>query len=55
MRSVDECKEVLELAKGEAEAIIPSEIIDDTIQHLTDYQKLECEMSWCRNPEGMGR
>ena len=55
MIDIDKCKEVLECAAGEAEAIIPTEIIESTIQHLEDYQKLKYEKSWDDSPEAMGR
>lgn len=55
MVDIKECKEVLELAIGEVEAFIPSEIIESTIKHLEDYQKLKYEKSWDDFPEAMGR
>ena len=55
MVDIDECKEVLELAIGETEAVIPGEIIESTIKHLEDYQKLKYEKSWADFPEAMGR
>lgn len=55
MIDIDKCKEVLECSIGEAEAIIPREIIESTIQHLEDYQELKFEKSWDDSPEAMGR
>lgn len=55
MIDVEECKKVLECSIGEVEAIIPREIIESTIQHLEDYQKLQFEKSWDDSPEAMGR
>ena len=55
MVDIDECKEVLELAIVEVEAVIPSEILESTIKHLEDYQKLKYEKSWDDFPEAMGR
>lgn len=55
MIDVEECKKVLECSIGEAEAIISREIIESTIQHLEDYQKLKFEKSWDDSPEAMVR
>ena len=55
MVDIDKCKEVLELAIGEVEGIIPDEILESTIQHLEDYQRLKIEKSWDDSPEAMGR
>jgi len=52
---IKECKQVLEAAIGEADYIIPQEIIQSTIQHLTDYETLKFDVSWDCAPEAMGR
>lgn len=44
--SVDECIEILELAEGSVDAHIPSNIIDDVIYWLGQYEKLKLYHSW---------
>jgi len=39
MRSIKECKNILELAIGYTESVIPSEILRDTIAYLDNYEK----------------
>lgn len=55
MRTIEECKKILECAIGEVDYIIPHDVLEDTIQHLDDYKKLKIEKSWEDYPEGMGR
>lgn len=43
MRSIKECKDILELAIGYTESVIPSEILRDTISYLDNYEK---EIAW---------
>lgn len=43
MRSIKECKDILELAIGYTESVIPSEILRDTISYLDNYEK---EIVW---------
>ena len=43
MRSIKECKNILELAIGYTESVIPSEILRDTISYLDNYEK---EIAW---------
>lgn len=44
--SVDECIEILELAEGSVDAHIPSNIIDDVIYWLEQYEELKLYHSW---------
>lgn len=55
MISADECKRVLELAIGEAEYVIPEDVLKAAIHYISEYQRLEIETSWDRCPETMGR
>ena len=55
MITINDCKDALELAIGEADAVIPDEIIEATLQYLGEYEKLKIEMSWIDCPERMGR
>lgn len=53
--TVKEVKEILELAIGEVEAHIPSDVIEQTLLYLTEYEKMEIAESWDKYPEEMGR
>ena len=55
MRTVDECKDILELAIGEVEYSIPSDVLEDTITYLEKYKELKSDASWDKFPEMMGR
>ena len=55
MRTVKECMDILELAIGEVEYSIPSDVLEDTIEYLKKYKKLATEKSWEMFPEKMGR
>ena len=53
--STDECKQVLEAAIGEANAIIPDEVLEWAIFYINEYIRLKIEKSWAESPERMGR
>ena len=55
MTSVDECISILEMAIGEAEHILPSEVIEDIMEYLRDYKRMKTAKSWDEYPECMGR
>ena len=55
MRSVDQCKEILECAIGEVDYAIPSDVLEDTIKYLEELDRLQLEISWMKYPESMGR
>lgn len=55
MKSVNECKGILEAAIGECEQIIPSDVLESTIKYLDELLKLRNEKSWDMFPEAMGR
>ena len=53
--SADECITVLEAAIGEAEYVIPGNVITSAIYYIGEYQRLKIDESWDRCPERMGR
>lgn len=53
--TVKEVKEILELAIGEVELHIPSDVIEQTLQYLTEYEDMKIAESWVKYPEEMGR
>lgn len=53
--TVEEVKEILELAIGEVEAYIPSDIIEQALLYLTEYERLEIAESYDIYPDEMGR
>ena len=46
-----EVKSILECAIGEVEAVIPSDVLKQTIAYLSDYEYLKSESSWDKYPE----
>ena len=55
MRTVKECKEILELAIGEVDHTVHADILESTICYLNEFEKLKAEKSWSNYPEQMGR
>lgn len=53
--TVEEVKEILELAIGEVELHIPSDVIEQTLRYLTEYEKMKIAESWDIYPDEMGR
>lgn len=55
MRTIKECEDILEIAIGEVDYAIPSDVLEDTIEYLREYEKTKSERSWRDFPECMGR
>lgn len=55
MRTIKECEDILELAIGEVDYSIPSDVLEDTITYLQELRKMKEEKSWEDYPECMGR
>lgn len=53
--TVKEVKEILELAMGEVESSIPSDIIEQMLLYLTEYENMKIAKSWDKYPEEMGK
>lgn len=53
--TVKEVKEILELAIGEVELHIPSDVIEQVLLYLTEYEDMKIAESWEKYPEEMGR
>ena len=53
--TVKEVKEILELAIGEVEAYIPSDVIEQALLYLTEYKDMKIAESWEKYPEEMGK
>ena len=53
--TVKEVKEILELAMGEVESSIPSDIIEQMLLYLTEYENMKIAESWEKYPEEMGK
>ncbi len=53
--TVEEVKEILELAIGEVELHIPSDVIEQTLRYLTEYEKMKIAESYDIYPDEMGR
>ena len=53
--TVKEVKEILELAIGEVEAYIPSDVIEQALLYLTEYNDMKIAESWEKYPEEMGK
>ena len=49
--SADECISVLECALGEAQSVIPDEILQASIGYIEEYKILRSEISWYECPE----
>ena len=52
--TVKEVKEILELAIGEVEAHIPSDVIEQALLYLTEYEDMKIAELWEKYPEEMG-
>ena len=53
--TVKEVKEILELAMGEVESLIPSDVIEQMLLYLTEYEDMKITESWEKYPEKMGK
>lgn len=53
--TVKEVKEILELAMGEVESLIPSDVIEQMLLYLTEYENMKIAESWEKYPEEMGK
>ena len=53
--TVEEVKEILELAMGEVESLIPSDVIEQMLLYLTEYEDMKIAESWDKYPEEMGK
>ena len=49
--TIVEVKSILECAIGEVEAVIPSDVLEQMIVYLSDYEYLKSESSWDKYPE----
>ena len=50
--TIAEVRSILECAIGEVEAVIPSDVLEQAIAYLTEYENLKSEDSWDKFPEG---
>ena len=55
MKTTKEVKDILELAVGEVDYVIPSDVLEDCITYLDDYERMKSAQSWADYPENMGR
>ena len=53
--TIKEVKEILELAMGEVESLIPSDVIEQMLLYLTEYENMKIVESWRKYPEEMGK
>lgn len=51
---IKEVMNVLEAAIGEAEYIIPSQILECAVEYLKEHEDLKSAESWREFPESMG-
>lgn len=49
--TVAEVRSILECAIGEVEAVIPSDVLEQAVAYLTEYENLKSEYSWEKFPE----
>lgn len=49
--TVAEVRSILECAIGEVEAVIPSDVLEQAVVYLTEYENLKSEDSWDKFPE----
>lgn len=49
--TVVEVKAILECAIGEVEPLIPSDVLEQTIVYLNEYEQMKSELSWSKYPE----
>lgn len=52
---LEEVISVLEAGVGEAEHVIPSEVLESAIEYLKDYEQAKIALSWAGCYEDMGR
>ena len=53
--SVNQCIDILDVSIGEVEHIIPSDVLEATIEYLKDYKEVKNKSTWDMFPESMGR
>lgn len=53
--TIKEVKEILELAMGEVESLIPSDVIEQMLLYLTEYENMKIAESWEKYPEEIGK
>lgn len=49
--TVAEVRSILECAIGEVETVIPSDVLEQAVAYLTEYENLKSEDSWDKYPE----
>lgn len=49
--TITEVKSILECAIGEVESVIPSNVLEQAVAYLTEYENLKAENSWDKFPE----
>ena len=52
---IEEVISVLEAGVGEAEHVIPSDVLESVIEYLKDYEQAKIALSWSGCYEDMGR
>ena len=52
---IEEVINVLEAGVGEAEHVIPSDVLESAIEYLKDYKQAKIALSWSGCYEDMGR
>lgn len=52
---IEEVISILEAGIGEAEHVIPSEVLESAIEYLKDYEQAKIALSWAECYEDMGR
>lgn len=52
---IEEVISVLEAGVGEAEHVIPSEVLESAIEYLKDYEQAKIALSWAGCYDDMGR
>ena len=53
--TIKEVKEILELAMGEVEPLIPSNVIEQILLYLIEHEDMKIAKSWDKYLEEMGR
>lgn len=49
---IAECRDVLEMAIGEIEYHIPTDVLEQTIAYLWELENMKIEESWRKFPDG---
>lgn len=52
---IEEVISVLEAGIGEAEHVIPSDVLESAVEYLKDYEQAKIALSWAGCYEDMGR